>query len=93
MKWLTPSTPDTVKELAARGVKDMLIIPVAFTSDHLETLFELGIEYRRVAKEAGVEQYEVTRGLNDSPMFIEALAQLVFEKVGSERRPGEGAAV
>ena len=93
MKWLTPSTPDTVKELAARGVKDMLIIPVAFTSDHLETLFELGIEYRRVAMEAGVEQYEVIEGLNDSPMFIEALAQLVFEKVGVSGDLAEGAAV
>jgi ferrochelatase len=93
MKWLTPSTPDTVKELAARGVKDMLIVPVAFTSDHLETLFELGIEYRRVAKEAGVEQYEVIEGLNDSPMFIEALAQLVFEKVGVSGDLAEGAAV
>ena len=93
MKWLTPSTPDTVKELAARGVKDMLIIPIAFTSDHLETLFELGIEYRRVAMEAGVEQYEVIEGLNDSPMFIEALAQLVFEKVGMNSDLAEGAAV
>jgi ferrochelatase len=83
MKWLTPSTPDMVRELAAKGVKDMLIVPIAFTSDHLETLFELGIEYRHVAKEAGVEQYEVTTGLNDSPIFIDALAQLVFEKVGA----------
>lgn len=82
MKWLTPSTPDTVKDLAAKGVKDMLIVPIAFTSDHLETLFELGIEYRHVAKEAGVEQYEVTTGLNDSPVFIDALAQLVFDKLG-----------
>jgi len=82
MKWLTPSTPDTVRDLAAKGIKDMLIIPIAFTSDHLETLFELGIEYRHVAKEAGVGQYEVTTGLNDSPTFIDALAQLVFDKIG-----------
>ena len=82
MKWLTPSTPDSIKELAAKGVKDILVVPVAFASDHLETLFELGIEYRHVAKIAGVEQYEVTTGLNDSPIFIDALAQLVFEKVG-----------
>jgi ferrochelatase len=82
MKWLTPSTPDTINELAAKGVKLMLIVPVAFTSDHLETLFELGIEYRRTAESAGVEQYEVMTGLNDSPLFIDALAQLVFEKLG-----------
>ncbi len=82
LKWLTPSTPDTVKRLAAEGVSHMLIVPIAFTSDHLETLFELNIEYRRVAKEAGVEQYELTEGLNDSPTFIDAMANLVFEKLG-----------
>ena len=82
LKWLTPSTPDTIKDLASKGVNHMVIVPVAFASDHLETLFELGIEYRHVAKEAGVEQYEVTTGLNDSPLFIDALASLVFEKVG-----------
>lgn len=82
MKWLTPSTPDTIEKLAAEGVKNMLVVPVAFVSDHLETLFELGIEYRHVAELAGVEQYEVTTGLNDSPIFIDALARLVFKQVG-----------
>lgn len=93
LKWLTPSTPDTIRELAGRGVRNMLIVPVAFTSDHLETLFELGIEYRRQAAEVGVDQYEVTTGLNDSPMFIDALAKLVFERVGvNEEVAASGAA-
>ncbi|MEP7211501.1 MAG: ferrochelatase [Acidobacteriota bacterium] len=87
LKWLTPSTPDTIRELAAKGVKDMLIIPVAFASDHLETLYEVGIEFRHMAKLAGVEQFEVTLGLNDSPVFIDALAQLVFEKAGATEEP------
>jgi ferrochelatase len=82
LKWLTPSTPDTIAELAATGAKNLLLVPVAFTSDHLETLFELGIEYRRQAKKRGVVQYEVTEGLNDSPKFIEALSELVLEKLG-----------
>jgi ferrochelatase len=86
LKWLEPSTPNTIAELAAKGVKDMLLVPVAFASDHLETLFELGIEYRRQAKEKGVEQYEVTEGLNDSPKFIDALAELVLERVGLVKR-------
>ena len=83
LKWLTPSTPDTIKGLAAKGVKNMLVVPVAFASDHLETLFELGIEYRHIAENTGVEQYEVTTGLNDSPKFIEALAELVVSNVGT----------
>ena len=93
LKWLTPSTPDTIAELAAKGVKNMLLVPVAFTSDHLETLFELGIEYRRQAKERGVTQYEVTEGLNDSPKFIDALAKLLFESAGAEGGRAEGATV
>ncbi len=92
LKWLTPSTPDTIKDLASKGVKHMVVIPVAFASDHLETLFELGIEYRHVASEAGVEQYEVTTGLNDSPLFIDALARLVFEKAGVPEAAGSAAA-
>ncbi|HEY0460219.1 MAG TPA: ferrochelatase [Pyrinomonadaceae bacterium] len=82
-KWLTPSTPDTIERLAAGGVKNMLVVPIAFASDHLETLFELGIEYRHVANEKGVVQYEVTEGLNYSEKFIDALSQLVFQKLGT----------
>jgi protoporphyrin/coproporphyrin ferrochelatase len=92
MKWLTPSTPDTIAELAAKGVKNMLLVPVAFTSDHLETLFELGFEYRRQAKERGITQYEVTEGLNDSQKFIQALAELVFEKIAINGEFAEGVA-
>jgi protoporphyrin/coproporphyrin ferrochelatase len=79
-KWLTPSTPATIEDLAKKGVKDMLAVPIAFASDHLETLFEVGIEFRHLAKEAGVQQFEVTEGLNYSEKFIDALAQLVFQK-------------
>ena len=82
-KWLTPSTPKTIEDLAKKGVKDMLVVPIAFASDHLETLFEVGIEFRHLAKEAGVEQFEVTEGLNYSVKFIDALAQLVFQKMDS----------
>jgi ferrochelatase len=82
-KWLTPSTPKTIEALAKDGVKDMLVVPIAFASDHLETLFEVGIEFRHLAKESGVEQFEVTEGLNYSEKFIDALAQLVFQKAES----------
>ena len=91
MKWLTPSTPDTIAELASKGVRNMLLVPIAFASDHLETLYELGIEYRRQAKERGVLRYEVTEGLNDSPKFIQALAELVFEKTNIAHDRAAGA--
>jgi len=88
-KWLTPATPDTIEELAGNGVKNMLLVPIAFASDHLETLFELGIEYRHIAAEKGVAQYEVTEGLNYSEKFIDALAQLVFQKLGTLEKAAE----
>jgi protoporphyrin/coproporphyrin ferrochelatase len=79
-KWLTPSTPKVIEELAAQGVKNMLVVPIAFVSDHLETLFEIGKEFRHLATKKGVRQFEVTEGLNDSDKFADALAQLVFRK-------------
>jgi ferrochelatase len=80
-KWLEPKTPDVIEKLAGEGVKYMLIVPIAFVSDHLETLFEIGIEFRHLAKEKGVEQFEVMEGLNDSPKFIKALKELVLDRV------------
>jgi ferrochelatase len=80
-KWLTPSTPAVIEELAAKGVVNMLVIPIAFVSDHLETLFELGHEYSRLAKGHGVERYEVMEGLNDSGLFTECLAHLIAQRI------------
>jgi protoporphyrin/coproporphyrin ferrochelatase len=79
-KWLTPSTPATIDKLAAEGVKNMLVVPIAFASDHLETLYEVGIEFRHMAMQKGVRQFEVTEGLNESEKFIEALAGLVIDR-------------
>ena len=79
-KWLTPSTPTTIEDLAKKGSKLMLAVPIAFASDHLETLFEVGIEFAHLAKEAGVEQFEVTEGLNYLDKFIDALAELAIKK-------------
>jgi protoporphyrin/coproporphyrin ferrochelatase len=80
-RWLEPNTADTVARLAAEGVRDLLVIPVAFVSDHIETLHELNIELRHLAEGAGVRQYEVTAGLNDSREYIGALADLAEERM------------
>lgn len=83
-KWLTPSTPTMIDELAKKGSRLMLVVPIAFASDHLETLYEVGIEFRQMANAAGVEQFEVTEGLNYSEKFIDALSQLVVEKADKD---------
>lgn len=77
VKWLEPSTATMIKELAANDKKHLLIIPISFVSDHVETSFELNIEYRHIADHAGIKNYIVMTGLNDSQLFIDALAGLV----------------
>lgn len=81
MKWLEPATDTMIEDLSAAGKKNLLIIPISFVSDHVETLFELDIEYRHVADKCGIENYIVMNGLNDSQLFIEALAELVKSKI------------
>lgn len=80
-RWLTPSTQDKIKELAEQGVRAVVVIPVAFVSDHIETLFELDIEIREEVMQYGIRHYVVTEGLNDHPKFIEALAEVTASQV------------
>jgi ferrochelatase len=77
VKWLEPSTASMIESLAAKGKKHLLIIPISFVSDHIETLYELDIEYRHVADKAGIENYIVITGLNDSQLFVDALTEIV----------------
>ena len=76
-KWLSPSMHETVKRLAAERRKHLLVVPISFVSDHVETLHEIDIEHRRQARALGIERFAMVPGLNDSPRFIEALAGLV----------------
>ncbi len=78
VKWLEPSTDDMLKKLAANGVKNLLVVPLSFVSDHIETLHEIDIEYSRKAWELGIAKFARMPSLNSSPKFIEALAQLVL---------------
>jgi ferrochelatase len=78
-KWLQPSLRDTIKNMAAEGRRDICVVPVSFVSDHVETLGEIDHEAREQAQALGFEQFEMTRGLNDSPTFIRALTEKVLE--------------
>jgi ferrochelatase len=86
MKWLEPATDKMIETLAAKGKKHLLIIPISFVSDHIETLFELDIEYRHVADKVGIENYIVMKGLNDSEVFIEALKGIVIHKIQEQKQ-------
>lgn len=74
--WLGPALPEVIAELATQGCRNMLVVPLSFVSDHVETLFEIDIQYRQRAEELGM-RFESTRGLNADPLFIAALRNLV----------------
>jgi ferrochelatase len=81
-KWLQPSLHRTLHNLAAEKAREVCIVPVAFVSDHVETLGEIDHEAREEARRLGITQFEMSAGLNDSPKFISALGQLVTEALG-----------
>ena len=77
VKWLEPFTSDVIVKLGKQGVDDVLVIPVSFVSEHIETLYELDILFRKVAADAGVENFRRVPALNSDPTFIRALADIV----------------
>ena len=76
MEWIGPSTEDEIRRAGEEHVP-VLVVPVAFVSEHSETLVELDIDFRQLAEECGVEGYYRVQALNSEPFFIEALAELV----------------
>jgi len=78
--WLGAQTSDTVQEYVKKGQTDLILIPIAFTSDHIETLFELDQEVIHEAGHPGVKRAE---SLNDSPVFIQALADVAMKHLRS----------
>jgi ferrochelatase len=81
VEWLKPYTEDALKELGEQGIKNLLVVPISFVSEHIETLQEIDIEYREVAEEAGIEHFQRVPALNTHPMFIESLSQLVVKSL------------
>jgi protoporphyrin/coproporphyrin ferrochelatase len=81
-KWLQPSLHQTLHTLAGERVREVCIVPVAFVSDHVETLGEIDHEAREQARRLGFAQFEMSAGLNDSPKFISALGQIVLKAMG-----------
>jgi len=88
-KWLEPDTVKKTEELARDGVRDMLVVPVAFVTDHIETLHELNIELRHTAEHCGMRQFEVMPALNDSTLYIDALARQIIERMQRRAQLGD----
>ena len=88
-KWLQPSLRSTLHTLSEEQIREICIVPVAFVSDHVETLGEIDHEARELAQRLGIMQFEMSAGLNDSATFIRALGQIVVERLGTESLAAE----
>ena len=83
VEWLQPYTEDAIEKLGAEGIKDLLVVPISFVSEHIETMQEIDIEYREVAEEAGIHNFGRVPALNTHPVFITGMADLVLEALKS----------
>ncbi|KAK8380083.1 hypothetical protein O3P69_016614 [Scylla paramamosain] len=90
LPWLSPATDDAIKGLVQRGRKNMILVPIAFTSDHIETLHELDIEYTHdVGNEVGAERILRCAAPNDHPLFIDALVDVASRHLLGGQRCSE----
>ncbi|MEA5571115.1 ferrochelatase [Calothrix sp. UHCC 0171] len=83
VEWLRPYTEDAIVELGEQGIQDLVVVPISFVSEHIETLEEIDIEYRELAEEAGIHNFRRVPALNTHPVFIRALADLALDAIKS----------
>ena len=79
VEWLQPYTEDALNELGVKGVKDLVVVPISFVSEHIETLQEIDIEYREIAEQAGIHNFGRVPAPNTNPVFIKALCDLIID--------------
>jgi len=85
VKWLSPATKDVLAELGRKNATKVLVVPVSFVSDHIETLQEIDIAYRDLALASGIREFRRSASLNIYPKFIDALAELAIRKLEEAR--------
>ena len=79
VEWLQPYTDEAIERLAHSGVKELVVVPISFVSEHIETLEEIDMEYRELAEAAGIETFARVPAPDADPTFIQALADLVLK--------------
>jgi ferrochelatase len=85
VKWLEPSTEAMLGHLAGHGCRNVLMVPLSFVSDHIETLYEIDVQYSQLAWDLGITTFRRSPSLNSSPTFISCLTDLV-----ERAKKGEG---
>lgn len=86
VEWLQPYTEDAIESLAKQGVSSLVVVPISFVSEHIETLQEIDIEYREIADEVGIETFRRVPALNTHTGFIDDMAAMVTESLQLPRR-------
>ena len=89
VEWMEPQTDKVIVETAESGTKNVLMVPISFVSDHIETLYEIDVMYKELGLSRGLESFERVPALNNSGLFIEALAGLVESKLSRQAASGE----
>jgi ferrochelatase len=84
VEWLQPYTDVAISELAEQGVKELVVVPISFVSEHIETLEEIDIEYREIAEQAGIETFARVPAPDTDPAFIEALVDIVLKALSDK---------
>ena len=81
-KWLEPSLDQTIERLAQEKASHIVVVPIAFVSEHIETLSEINIETREEAHELGIQYFDMMPALHTNPLFIQSLADVAVKKIG-----------
>ncbi len=76
-EWLQPYTENVLEELGAKGLSELVVVPISFVSEHIETLQEIDIEYKEIAIKNGIKNFRRVKALDTNPLFIKGLADLV----------------
>ncbi|MEI6328486.1 MAG: ferrochelatase [Pseudanabaena sp. ELA645] len=84
VEWLQPYTEAAIAELAEQGVKELVVVPISFVSEHIETLEEIDMEYREIAEQAGIETFARVPAPDTDPAFIQALADIVLKALSDK---------
>merc|ERR1712194_943863 len=79
IEWLRPYTDDVLPELGVSGVQNLVVVPISFVSEHIETLEEIDIEYRELAEESGITNWRRSPALNTDATFIDDMADMVVD--------------
>lgn len=87
VRWLEPSTEETIINLAKKGCTNLFVVPVSFVSDHIETLYEIDILYKALAEKHGINLVRC-KSLNTNEKFIHALKELIMSNIKQERIQG-----